>query len=90
NRDEAALYANRTLLDLLDYADLDDLTSAGGIGQLIKGASRGSDGAMILVDRKGGLISVDGRLSTVSWQGEPATLMAFRNSVSGGELKTLT
>ena len=22
-----ALYANRTLLDLLDYADLDDLTS---------------------------------------------------------------
>lgn len=90
NRDEAALYANRTLLDLLDYADLDDLTSAGGVSQLIKGASRGSDGAMILVDRKGGLISVDGRLSSVSWQGEPATLMAFRNSVPGGDLKMLS
>jgi PAS domain S-box-containing protein len=90
NRDEAALYANRTLLDLLDYADLDDLTSAGGVSQLIKGASRGSDGAMILVDRKGRLISVDGRLSSVSWQGEPATLMAFRNSVSGGDLKMLS
>lgn len=90
NRDETALYANRTLLDLLDYADLDDLTSAGGVSTLIKGASRGSDGAMILVDRKGGLISVDGRLSTVSWQGEAATLMAFRNSVPGGDLKMLT
>lgn len=90
NRDEAALYANRTLLDLLDYADLDDLTSAGGVSQLIKGASRSSDGAMILIDRKGGLISVDGRLSSVSWQGEPATLMAFRNSVPGGDLKMLS
>lgn len=90
NRDEAALYANRTLLDLLDYADLDDLTAAGGVSKLIKGASRGGDGAMILVDRKGGLISVDGRLSSVSWQGEAATLMAFRNSVPGGDLKMLT
>ncbi|CAN7284748.1 ATP-binding protein [Bosea sp. LjRoot90] len=90
NRDEAALYANRTLLDLLDYADLDDLTAAGGVSQLIKGASHSSDGAMILVDRKGGLISVDGRLSSVSWQGEPATLMAFRNSVPGGDLKMLS
>ncbi|PZR96947.1 MAG: hypothetical protein DI537_01195 [Stutzerimonas stutzeri] len=90
NRDETALYANRTLLDLLDYADLDDLTSAGGISRLIKGASRSAGGAMILVDRKGGLISVDGRLSSVSWQGEPATLMAFRNTVPGGDLKMLT
>lgn len=90
NRDETALYANRTLLDLLDYADLDDLTAAGGVSKLIKGASRSSGGAMILVDRKGGLISVDGRLSSVGWQGEPATLMAFRNSVPGGDLKLLT
>jgi len=90
NRDETALYANRTLLDLLDYADLDDLTAAGGVSKLIRGLSPSSDGAMILVDRKGGLISVDGRLSSVSWQGEPATLMAFRNSVPGGDLKMLT
>lgn len=90
NRDETALYANRTLLDLLDYADLDDLTSAGGVSRLIKGAARSGGGAMVLVDRKGGLISVDGRLSSVSWQGEPATLMAFRNGVPGGDLRTLT
>lgn len=90
NRDETALYANRTLLDLLDYADLDDLTSAGGVSRLIKGATRTGGGAMVLVDRKGGLISVDGRLSSVSWQGEPATLMAFRNGVPGGDLRMLT
>lgn len=90
NRDETALYANRTLLDLLDYADLDDLAAAGGISRLIRGVSASSDGAMILVDRKGGLISVDGRLSSVNWQGEAATLMAFRNSVPGGDLKMLT
>jgi len=90
NRDETALYANRTLLDLLDYADLDDLAAAGGVSKLIRGLSPSSDGAMILIDRKGGLISVDGRLSSVSWQGEPATLMAFRNSVAGGNLKMLT
>ncbi|MCP4563254.1 MAG: PAS domain S-box protein [Bosea sp.] len=90
NRDETALYANRTLLDLLDYADLDDLTAAGGVSKLIRGVSHSSDGAMILIDRKGGLISVDGRLSSVSWQGEAATLMAFRNSVPGGDLKILT
>ncbi|MGE7470643.1 ATP-binding protein [Bosea sp. NPDC003192] len=90
NRDETALYANRTLLDLLDYADLDDLSAAGGVSTLIRGLSPSSDGAMILVDRKGGLISVDGRLSSVNWQGEPATLMAFRNSVPGGDLKMLT
>jgi PAS domain S-box-containing protein len=90
NRDETPLYANRTLLDLLDYADLDDLAAAGGVSRLIKGAARSGGGAMVLVDRKGGLISVDGRLSSVGWQGEPATMMAFRNSVPGGELKTLT
>ncbi|MGW9329361.1 ATP-binding protein [Bosea sp. NPDC055594] len=90
NRDETALYANRTLLDLLDYADLDDLAAAGGVSQLIKGANRSAGGAMILVDRKGGLVSVDGRLSSIGWQGEPATLMAFRNSVPGGDLKLLT
>ncbi|WP_066468251.1 PAS domain-containing sensor histidine kinase [Bosea sp. WAO] len=90
NRDETALYANRTLLDLLDYADLDDLTAAGGVSRLIKGATRSAGGAMILVDRKGGLVSVDGRLSSIGWQGEPATLMAFRNSVPGGDLKLLS
>ncbi|WP_439497010.1 ATP-binding protein [Bosea sp. (in: a-proteobacteria)] len=90
NRGEEALYANRTLLDLLDYADLADLTSAGGVSRLIKEAARAEGGAMVLIDRTGHLVNVDARLSAVSWQGEPATLMAFRHPNGGGEVKVLT
>lgn len=90
NRGEEPLYANRTLLDLLDYADLADLTSKGGVSRLIKGAARAEGGAMVLIDRLGHLISVDARLSSVSWLGEPATLMAFRHPDGGGEVKVLT
>ncbi len=90
NRGDEALYANRTLLDLLDYADLADLSSGGGISRMIKGAARSDGGTMILVDRTGHLVSVDARLSSVSWQGEPATLMAFRHPDGGGEIKVLT
>ena len=90
NRGDEALYANRTLLDLLDYADLDDLTAGGGVSRLIKEAARSDGGAMILIDRRGHLISVDAVLSSVGWQGEPATLMAFRHPDGGGEVKVLT
>ncbi|HEV7259941.1 MAG TPA: ATP-binding protein [Bosea sp. (in: a-proteobacteria)] len=90
NRDEEALYANRTLLDLLDYADLDDLTAGGGVGRTIREATRTDGGSMILIDRLGHLVSVDAVLSSVAWQGEPATLMAFRHPAGGGEVKVLT
>lgn len=90
NRGDAALYANRTLLDLLDYADLDDLAAGGGVSRLIKEATRTDGGSMILLDRLGHLVSVDAVLSSVAWQGEPATLMAFRHPNGGGEVKVLT
>ncbi|AMJ59008.1 PAS domain-containing sensor histidine kinase [Bosea sp. PAMC 26642] len=90
NRGDTALYANRTLLDLLDYADLDDLIAGGGVSRLIKEATRADGGAMILIDRLSHLVSVDAVISTVSWQGEPATLMAFRHPGGGGEVKALT
>lgn len=83
NRGDEALYANRTLLDLLDYADLADL-KAGGVSRLIKEASRSGGGAMTLIDRIGHLVSVDAVLSSVDWLGEAATLMAFRHPVGGG------
>ncbi|WP_054143524.1 ATP-binding protein [Bosea sp. AAP35] len=90
NRDDEALYANRTMLDLLDYADLDDLTAGGGVSRLIKEATRTDGGAMILIDRLGHLVSVEAVLSSLAWQGEPATLMAFRHPNGGGEVKALT
>jgi len=90
NRGDEALYANRTLLDLLDYADLADLAAGGSVSRLIKGANRTDGGAMILIDRLGHLVSVDAVLSSVSWLGEPATLMAFRHPDGGGEVKVQT
>ncbi|MBX9911941.1 MAG: PAS domain S-box protein [Beijerinckiaceae bacterium] len=90
NRGDEALYANRTLLDLLDYADLADLAAGGSVSRLIKGANRADGGAMILIDRLGHLVSVDAVLSSVSWLGEPATLMAFRHPDGGGEVKVQT
>jgi PAS domain S-box-containing protein len=90
NRGEEPLYANRTLLDLLDYADLADLTAGGGVSSLIREAARSEGGQMILVDRRSNLVSVDAVLSSLSWQGEAATLMAFRHPSVGGEVKVLT
>lgn len=88
NHGEEALYANRALLELLDYADLDDLAASGGVSRMIKGASRVDGGAMLLIDRRGRLVSVDASLSSLTWQGEPATLMAFRqgDASRGGAL----
>jgi len=90
NRGEEALYVNRTLLDLLDYADIADLTAGGGVGRLIREATRSDGGRTLLVDRLGQLVSVDAVLSSVSWQGEAATLIAFRHPNGGGEVKVLT
>jgi len=91
NRGEEALYANRTLLELLDYADLADLKAGGNVSRLIKEAGRAAGGAMTLVDRTGHLVSVDAVLSSVAWQDEPATLMAFRHpNGGGGDVPVLT
>ena len=91
NRGDEALYANRTLLELLDYADLADLKAGGKVSRLIKDAARTDGGTMTLIDRLGRLVPVDAVLSSVSWQDEPATLMAFRHpGGDGSEVPVLT
>jgi len=91
NRGDDALYANRTLLELLDYADLADLKAGGKVSRLIKDAARTDGGTMTLIDRLGHLVHVDAVLSSVSWQDEPATLMAFRRpNGDGSEAPVLT
>ena len=91
NRGDEALYANRTLLELLDYADLADLKAGGKVSRLIKEAARTDGGTMTLIDRLGHLVHVDAVLSSVSWQDEPATLMAFRHpNGDGSDVPVLT
>jgi PAS domain S-box-containing protein len=91
NRGDEALYANRTLLELLDYADLADLKAGGKVSRLIKDAARTDGGAMTLIDRLGHSVGVEAVLSSVNWQDEPATLMAFRHPKGdGSEVPVLT
>jgi PAS domain S-box-containing protein len=77
-RSDRILYANRTLLDLLDYADVDDLNGAGGAERVIASVMGTSAEQVSLVDRHDDHISVDARADDIVWKDEPATLLSFR------------
>ncbi len=79
-RSERMIYANKTLLDLLDHDSLDDLAAV-GTGRLFRGAMPGEGGVFALTRRDGSHEAVDARLSALAWQGEPATLMSFRRAL---------
>ncbi len=82
SRNGEAIYANRTLLDLLGYADVADIAAHGGMGSLFRGhAPDEGGGAVLLVGKDGGLETVEARLSAIAWQGKPATLMSFRRAI---------
>ena len=85
NRSEHVLFANRTLLDLLDYNTIADLNDAGGTPALFKGRipvseANGPSGAILLTARDGERVGVDARMQNIHWDGEPATLVSFRRS----------
>jgi PAS domain S-box-containing protein len=78
---ERMVYANRTLLDLLDHDSLDDLLDV-GTGRLFRGAAPSEGGGVFtLMRRDGSLEPVDARLSAIAWNGESATLMSFRRAL---------
>lgn len=78
---ERMVYANRTLLDLLDHDSLDDLMDV-GTGRLFRGTMPSEGGGVFtLMRRDGGLEPVDARLSAIAWNGESATLMSFRRAL---------
>jgi PAS domain S-box-containing protein len=80
-REGRPLYANRTLLDLLGHADLAAL-AARAPDRLFahRDAPRGAGGVFSLLRADGAPESVDARMSAITWNGEPATLMAFRRA----------
>jgi PAS domain S-box-containing protein len=81
-RDDRVVYANRTVLDLLDYADIDDLNAAGGAGRCISGTIGATPAQVTLVDRQNDHISVDARADEIVWKDEPATLLSFRRATA--------
>jgi PAS domain S-box-containing protein len=79
-------YANRTLLDLLDIASLDDLKTYGA-DRLFGGAAPSEGGGFFTLTRPiGEPEPVDARLSAIMWHGEPATLMSFRRALDQGNV----
>ncbi|MBM3609601.1 MAG: PAS domain S-box protein, partial [Alphaproteobacteria bacterium] len=79
-------YANRTFLETLGYSDIDHFHAAGGVEHMFKDrkpealAGAADGGAIPLVAHDGNVLTLEGRLQSIDWAGEPATLMTFRQA----------
>ena len=85
-RDGQALYANRTLLDLVGYRDFAEFLAANALSGMFRDrdpqAMRAEDaGAVAIVRADGEILSVDGHAQVIAWDGAPATLIALRRSL---------
>jgi PAS domain S-box-containing protein len=85
-RGDEALFLNRTLLDLLGYADLDHFHSLSNLPHLL--ADRGAESLgptakpIALTAADGQSIAVEGLVQTIEWRGAAATLFSFRRSAA--------
>ena len=85
-RDGQALYANRTLLELIGYRDFAEFQAANALSRMFRDrdpqAMTAEDvGAVAIVRADGQVLSVDGHAQAISWDGAPATLIALRRSL---------
>lgn len=81
SRQNVTIYANRTLLDLLDYEDADAFHSAGGLDRLFRGRAQ-TPGVAEIETRDGEAVRVDARFQAIDWDGAPATLVTLRRALS--------
>jgi PAS domain S-box-containing protein len=83
-RNARALYANRTLLDLVGYRDFAAFQAADGLTTMFRGRdpqmTTADSGAVPIVRADGQTLSVDGHAQAIVWDGAPATLIALRRS----------
>ena len=85
-RDGRALYANRTLLELIGYRDFAEFQAANALLRMFRDrdpqAMAAEDvGAVAIVRADGQILSVDGHAQVIGWDGAPATLIALRRSL---------
>jgi PAS domain S-box-containing protein len=85
-RDGRALYANRTLLELIGYRDFAEFQAANALSGMFRdrdpqGMAAEDVGAVAIVRADGQILSVDGHAQVISWDGAPATLIALRRSL---------
>ena len=83
-RGAQTLFANRTLLDYLGYADRAALEADGGLARVFFGRApaeiEGHAGSVAVQARDGEALDVDAHLQSVDWEGAPATLLTLRRS----------
>src|SRR3984957_876890 len=84
--DGRALYANRTLLELIGYRDFAGFQTANALSRMFRDrdprAMTTEDiGAIAIVRADGQILSVDGHAQVITWDGAPATLIALRRSL---------
>jgi PAS domain S-box-containing protein len=86
SRAERILYANRTLLDYLDYDSIAAIEANGGLRDLFKSRSPqtatefAAAAPLLLRARDGETLPVDGRIQAVDWDGQRASLMTVRRA----------
>jgi PAS domain S-box-containing protein len=81
-----AIYLNRTLLDLIGFADIEEFRAADGLEHIFRGrdparlAPGAESAGMPMIAAGGELILVDALTRPISWDGAPAALVALRRS----------
>jgi PAS domain S-box-containing protein len=89
HRAERLLYANRTLLDWVGFASLEELTKAGGLARLFTVSpaddAADADGArpIALRSQRGEPIPVEARLLSALWEGESALVYVLQRAGAG-------
>jgi PAS domain S-box-containing protein len=85
HRGERVLFANRFLLDLTGYEDVEEVRAEGGLVHLFRGSpalggSGEEDSALALTTRSNENIAVTVRSSSAEWDGEAAALLVIRRA----------
>jgi PAS domain S-box-containing protein len=82
SRNEAPVYANRTLLELTGYSSVEHLQVAGGVAGLFEGPREAATDAGTTSVRTlhGDLVRVESKLQAISWEGQPASLVTLRRA----------
>lgn len=80
-RNNIPIFANRHLLDMLGFANEDQLHDAGGMTHLFGGLPGNATGseAVGIRARDGSVRAVNARMQAVEWDGLPATLLTLRD-----------
>ncbi|HXT07020.1 MAG TPA: ATP-binding protein [Roseiarcus sp.] len=85
-RDGEALYANRTLLDLVGFRDFGDFRAREGLKAIFRGrdpltlASGGLVAGIPIIGAGERILTVDAQVRAAHWAGAPAALVAMRRS----------